>query len=67
VDETLVALQFVLTQRVPANLLPLPVFRSIMVNVTLDLPERFELAGGTPEVDIAWYYEVTTTSVIASP
>jgi hypothetical protein len=43
------------------------VFRSILVNVTLGLPEHFELAGGTPEVDIAWYYEVVTTSVIASP
>jgi hypothetical protein len=66
-DQTLVALQFVLTQRVPANLLPHPVFRSILVNVTLGLPEHFHLAGGTPEVDMAWYYEVVTTSVIASP
>jgi hypothetical protein len=31
--------------------------------VTLGLPE---LAGGNPESDLAWYYEVVTTSVIAS-
>jgi hypothetical protein len=35
--------------------------------VTLGLPEHFELAGGNPESDLAWYYEVVTTSVIASP
>jgi hypothetical protein len=66
-DQTLVSLQFVLTQLVPANLLLPPVFRSILVNVTLGLPEHFELAGGTPEVYMSWYYEVVTTSVIASP
>jgi hypothetical protein len=33
----------------------------------MGLPEHFELAGGNPESDLAWYYEVVTTSVIASP
>jgi hypothetical protein len=66
-DQTLVALQFVLTKRVPANLLPPPLFRSILFNVTLGLPEHFELAGGNPDAEMAWYYEVVTTLVIASP
>jgi hypothetical protein len=35
--------------------------------VTLGLPDDFELAGGNPESDLAWYYEVVTASVIASP
>jgi hypothetical protein len=33
-DQTLVALQFVITQRVPANLLPPQLFRSLLVNGT---------------------------------
>jgi hypothetical protein len=32
----------------------------------MGLPEHFEFTGGTPEANLAWYYEVITTSVIAS-
>jgi hypothetical protein len=41
-------------------------FREILVNVTLWLPENFELAG-SHQFDIAWFYEVVTTTVVASP
>jgi hypothetical protein len=42
-------------------------FLTLLANVTPGLPEHFELAGGPPEANIAWYYEVVTTTVIASP
>jgi hypothetical protein len=63
----LVALQFTLSHRVPANLLSPPVFREILANITLGLPENLELAGGSQQHDLAWFYEVVTATVVASP
>jgi hypothetical protein len=39
-DQTLVALQFTLSHRVPINILPPSLFRNILINVTLGLPEN---------------------------
>jgi hypothetical protein len=41
--------------------------QGILVNVTLGLPENFELADGSHHYDLAWLYDVVTTIVIASP
>jgi hypothetical protein len=41
IDETLVALQFVLTGRVPVNLISPTVLQGILVNVSLSLPEGY--------------------------
>jgi hypothetical protein len=66
-DQMLVALQFTLSSRVPANLLPPPIFRDILANITLGLPENFELAGGSQHHDLAWFYVAVTATVVASP
>jgi hypothetical protein len=46
-DETLVALQFVITGRIPVNLISPAVLQGILVNVSLSLPEEYELAART--------------------
>jgi hypothetical protein len=57
IDERLVALQFSLTGRVPVNLISPTVLQGILGNVSLCLPEGYELAAGTRNYDLTWYYE----------
>jgi hypothetical protein len=67
IDETLLALQFVLTGRVPVNLISPTVLQRILVNNSLSLPEGYELAAGTRNYDLSWYYEFISTAMLGSP
>jgi hypothetical protein len=64
IDETLVALQFVLTGRVPVNLISPTVLHGILVNVSLSLPEGYELPAGTRNYGLSWYYEFISTAML---
>jgi hypothetical protein len=66
-DQTLVVLQLMFTQLIPANLLTPSVFRVILFNVTLGFFKNFEMAWLIQNVNMPWYNDVITTSVIASP
>jgi hypothetical protein len=67
-DETLVALQFVITGRISVNLISPAVLQGILVNVSLSLPEGYELsAAGTRTYDLSWYYDFVSTAMLGSP
>ena len=62
--ELLSALQQAVHKRVPVQLIPLHRLERILTNVSLGLPENFDLIKGLQ--DMSFYYEYIETGVIAT-
>ena len=55
IDRILEAFHTLVTGRLPPNLLTPDVLHNILTNVTLSLPERFQLIVGSQYADMPWY------------
>jgi hypothetical protein len=66
-DETLTALQFVVNGKISVNLISPAVLRDILVNVSLSLPEGYELAARLPDNDLSSYYMYVSANGLVSP
>jgi hypothetical protein len=63
-DEALTALQFGINGRVPVNLVPPFVFKNILTNVSLSLPDSYELIRGVSS-DLSWFYQFVSADMVA--
>jgi len=66
VDELFNIIQCAMHGRLSIKLVNPTVLQNIMRNVTLHLPEGFELIAGTSMENILLYYELTTVSIVAN-
>jgi hypothetical protein len=64
-DEALTALQFGINGRVPVNLVPPFVFKNILTNVSLSLPDSYELIRGVSS-DLSWFYKFVSADMVAT-
>jgi hypothetical protein len=64
-EQLLEAFQTLMTGRIPANLLSFEKFHDILRDVSLNLPEGWELAMGSQYNQMPWYY-LNTEAVMAA-
>jgi uncharacterized protein YoxC len=60
VEEWLEALQYIMSGKVPINLISPKLLGKIITSVTLGLPEGYELAAGMRPDSLTWYYQDAT-------
>jgi hypothetical protein len=66
VDELLTAVQLTLSGKLPLSLISPHVLHSILRNISLCLPENYELIGGTKFDSIHIYYELIEVTVVGT-
>jgi len=65
IDKFLEAFHTLVTGKLPPNLLTPDVLHNILTNVTLSLPEGFELIVGSQYADLPWYYQNVKAALLA--
>jgi hypothetical protein len=65
IDEFMGAMQYVMVGRVPVNLISPVMLQEMLKNVTLILPEGYELIIGLSPNNVYLYYEVIQTAMLA--
>jgi hypothetical protein len=66
-DELLNSLQYVTLGKLPVSLISPTVLHGILRNVSSQLPENYELIGGTRIENVHLYYELTSVMVMGNP
>jgi hypothetical protein len=66
IDELLAATQSILQGKLPIALVNPAILHNILRNVTLNLPENYELVAGTPGENIHLYYDLTKVLVLGN-
>jgi hypothetical protein len=64
VEEWLETLQYIMSGKVPINLISPKLLGEIITSVTLGLPEGYELAAGTRPDSLTWYYQTLQTVLL---
>jgi hypothetical protein len=59
VDELMTALQAIMTGKVPVNLITPRMLQYIIKNVSLSLPDGYDLVTGLEYGQLTWYYKLT--------
>jgi hypothetical protein len=67
IDDLIKAMQSVVLGTIPVNLLTPRVLQYIIKNVSLSLPDGYELVADSGLENMAWYYELVQVSMLASP
>ena len=67
IDELINAVQHIITGKLPLSLVSPPTLLNILKNISLHLPEGYELITGTKLKDIHLYYDTIQTAIIGDP
>ena len=63
-DELINAVQHIITGKLPLSLVRPPTLLDILKNISLQLPEGYELITGTKLKDIHLYYDTIQTAIV---
>jgi hypothetical protein len=66
-DEYMVAIQTVITGKIPVNIIKPSILQNILKNISLNLPEGYELIMGSNPYDTEWYYEFVHAAMVTNP
>jgi len=66
IDELLTAAQNILQGKLPTALINPTILHNILRNVSLTLPENYELAAGTKQENVHLYYDLVKVSMLGS-
>jgi predicted transcriptional regulator len=66
IDEYMVAIQTVITGKIPVNINP-SILQNILKNISLNLPEGYELIMGSNPYDTESYYEFVHAAMVTNP
>jgi hypothetical protein len=66
IDEMMTALQAIMIGKIPVNLITPRVLQNIIKNVSLSLPDDYDLVAGSEFGQMTWYYELIQVNIMTS-